>query len=255
MLTGAAVPPTLSSMDDAIHTYGLTKRFGHVTAVNGLDLVVPPQEIYGLIGPNGSGKTTTMRLLCGILRPDAGRIELFGHRIPDFSVLQHIGYMPQENAVYPDLSVHENLCFFARLQGLSRKDIQTRAGEILELVKLEGKRHALVRDLSGGMQRRVSLAVAMIHKPELLLLDEPTAGVDPDLRVRFWDYFKKIAQDRRTILISTHYLEEASRCTWVGLMSRGRLIEHGPPQVLEEEMHAKSLEEAFLTLVGKEGER
>lgn len=235
----------------AIRTRGLTKRFGRVTAVDGLDLTVTRGEIYGLIGPNGSGKTTTMRLLCGILRPDAGDIELFGLHVPNFSLLHRIGYMPQENAVYPDLSVYENLCFFGRLQRLSRREIQGRADDILRIVHLEGKRHALARDLSGGMQRRLSLAVAMIHKPDLLLLDEPTAGVDPDLRAFFWNHFKQMAQMGETILISTHYLEEASRCTRVGLMRQGRLIEEGPPQVLEAETHAKSLEEAFLALVGK----
>ncbi len=125
-LTTAAVPSALHAMDSAIRTAGLTKRFGRVTAVNGLNLPVTRSEIYRLIGPNGSGKTTTMRLLCGILRPDAGTIELFGQRIPNFSVLQHIGYMPQENAVYQDLSVHENLCFFARLHGLSRREVRRR---------------------------------------------------------------------------------------------------------------------------------
>ena len=242
-------------MDPAIRTENLTKRFGRLTAVDRLSLIVPRAEIYGLIGPNGSGKTTTMRLLCGILKPDAGKITILGHRIPSFAVLHEIGYMPQENAIYPDLSVRENLCFFGRMQGLSRAEIQSRTEEILRIVHLEGKRDALARDLSGGMQRRVSLAAAMIHKPAILLLDEPTAGVDPDLRAFFWAHFKHLAEEGTTILISTHYLEEASRCHRVGLMSRGRLIEEGPPQALEEEAHAATLEEAFLALVGKtEGE-
>jgi len=237
--------------DWAIRTEGLTKRFGGLTAVQELALEVKRGEIYGLIGPNGSGKTTTMRLLCGLLRPDGGTSWVLGYRVPDFRILSRIGYMPQENAIYPDLTVQENLCFFGRLQGLARRAIRARADEILKLVELEGKRAELARNLSGGMQRRLSLAVALIHKPELLLLDEPTAGVDPDLRALFWGYFKRLVQEGSTVLISTHYLEEASRCTRVGLMSQGRLIGEGTPQELEAEAHAKTLEEAFLALVGE----
>jgi len=241
-------------LSDVVCTEGLVKRFGHVLAVRGLDLVVDEGEIYGLIGPNGSGKTTTMRILCGILRPDEGEVYILGERVPSFKVLRSIGYMPQENAIYDDITVQENLCFFGRIQGLTREDINTRADSILELVGLRGKRGALARDLSGGMQRRLSLAVAMIHHPALLLLDEPTAGVDPDLRVSFWEHFKELSAQGTTILITTHYLEEASRCGRVGLMNQGRLIEEGPPQALEEEAHAKTLEDAFLKLVGKRKE-
>ena len=236
---------------DVVFTKGLVKRFGHVLAVHGLDLAVSEGEIYGLIGPNGSGKTTTMRMLCGILRPDEGEVYILGSRMPSFKVLRSIGYMPQENAIYDDITVQENLCFFGRIQGLTREEVNARADSILELVELKGKREALARDLSGGMQRRLSLAVAMIHRPPLLLLDEPTAGVDPDLRVAFWEHFKDLSAQGTTILITTHYLEEASRCGRVGLMSQGRLIEEGPPQALEEEAHAETLEDAFLTLVGK----
>ena len=239
------------SKEPIIRTTGLMKHFGHVFAVRGLDLVVDEGDIYGLIGPNGSGKTTTMRMLCGILRPDEGEVYILGERIPSFKVLRSIGYMPQENAIYDDITVQENLCFFGQIQGMTREEVNSRADTILELVELQGKRQALARDLSGGMQRRLSLAVAMIHRPKLLMLDEPTAGVDPDLRVSFWEHFKELSAQGTTILITTHYLEEASRCSRVGLMSQGRLIEEGPPQVLEEEAHAKTLEDAFLKLVGK----
>ena len=235
----------------AVRTERLTKRFGRLTAVWELDLEVRQGEIYGLIGPNGSGKTTTMRLLCGLLRPDAGTAWILGHRVPDFRILSRIGYMPQENAIYPDLTVQENLCFFGRLQGLTRTVIRAKAEEILKLVELERKRDELAHNLSGGMQRRLSLAVALIHEPELLLLDEPTAGVDPDLRAIFWGHFKQLTEQGRTILISTHYLEEASRCTRVGLMSQGQLLSVGTPQELEAAAHAETLEEAFLALVGR----
>jgi len=238
-------------LPDVVRTEGLVKHFGHVLAVRGLDLVVGEGEIYGLIGPNGSGKTTTMRMLCGILRPDEGEVYILGERIPSFKVLRSIGYMPQENAIYDDITVQENLCFFGRIQGLTREDVNAHGDDILKLVQLQGKRHALARDLSGGMRQWLSLAVAMIHRPAILLLDEPTAGVDPDLRVSFWEHFKDLSAQGTTILITTHYLEEASRCGRVGLMSQGKLIEEGPPQVLEEETHAKTLEDAFLALVGK----
>ncbi len=243
-----------ASERSVIRTERLVKRFGQVLAVSGLDLVVDEGEIYGLIGPNGSGKTTTMRMLCGILRPDEGEVYVLGERIPSFKVLRSIGYMPQENAIYDDITVQENLCFFGRIQGMTRHDVNERGESILKLVELQGKRQALAGDLSGGMQRRLSLAVAMIHRPKVLLLDEPTAGVDPDLRVSFWEHFKDLSAQGTTILITTHYLEEASRCGRVGLMSQGRLIEEGPPQVLEEEAHAATLEDAFLTLVGKKRE-
>ncbi len=237
-------------MKEIVRTAGLTKKFGSLTAVKDFNFSVKEGDIYGLIGPNGSGKTTTVRIICGLLLPTTGEVYVLGRKMPDYSILPKISYMPQKNAVYTDLTVEENLRFFGQLQGLSSKEIKKRTDELLALVKLEGKRSELTSRLSGGMERRLSLIVSLIPDPELLLLDEPTAGVDPDLRILFWQSLKKLAEHGTTLLITTHYLEEAARCNRIGLMRKGQLIREAPPESLTKDTGSKSLEEAFLKLVG-----
>lgn len=233
----------------AIVSKDLTKRFGEVEALRGLTFVVPRGATYGLLGPNGAGKTTSIRVWLGLTPPSAGTAFVLGRRIPPRDVLPRIGYMPQDVAVYPDLTVDENLALFGRLVGMGAEAIEDRTEEVLDLVDIESRRHDLVSTLSGGMRRRTSLAVALLHDPDLLLLDEPTVGVDPELRAAFWTYFRELTQRGKTVLITTHYMEEAALCDRVALLHRGRLLAHGAPTAIKERTRTTNLDDAFLALV------
>lgn len=232
----------------SIETEDLTKRFGSFTAVDNLNLRVEEGEIYGLLGPNGSGKTTTIKMLCNLLRPTAGSAKVLGRTIPSKSVLKDIGYMPQDTAIYVDNTVHENLLLFGEVYCLSKERIPEKEKELLKLVELEQWRDSLVSNLSGGMKHRLSLACALIHEPRLLFLDEPTVGVDPELRAAFWRYFKIMSERGITVIITTHYMDEASHCSKVGLLLQGRLIAQDEPKKLKEDTGTESLEDAFLAL-------
>ena len=225
---------------------GLKKMFGRIIAVDNLDLTVHRGEIYGLIGPNGSGKTTTVRVLCGLLKMDGGSAEVFGDPPGSASVRPLIGYMPQDLAIYPDLKVDQNLDFFGRIYGIGGKELGERKKVLLRMVALDGREDSLVWTLSGGMKHRLSLACAMIHSPRLLFLDEPTVGVDPELRFTFWEYLHEIKAKGVTTLITTHYMDEAGRCDRVGLICEGRLIAEGTPKELRESSGTESLEDAFM---------
>jgi len=229
-----------------VETSSLTKSYGDIVAVDRLDFKVPEGEIYGLIGPNGAGKTTLIKILVGILRPDNGSAKVLGQSLPHHGVMGKIGYMPQELAIYQDLSVEENLNFFARVYGVEGSRRDERVAFALELVGLEEKASSLTMDLSGGMRHRLSLACALVHDPSVLFLDEPTVGVDPELRASFWSHFSELAGEGKTILITTHYMTEASECDRVGMMHRGRLIAEGDPEELVKGVGAESLERAFL---------
>ncbi len=238
--------PSEVHMAEAVSTKSLKKSFGRIPAVSNLDLTVHKGEIYGLIGPNGSGKTTTVKILVGLLKADGGSVEVLGRPPGDDSIRPLIGYMPQELAIYPDLEVGQNLDFFGRLYGLSGKRLETRENALLRMVALEGREDSLVSTLSGGMKHRLSLACAMIHGPSLLFLDEPTVGVDPELRSAFWQYLNKLKEGGVTAMITTHYMDEAGRCDRVGLIREGRLIAEGTPQQLRESAGRESLEDVFL---------
>jgi len=235
-------------MEEVIRASGLVKRFKQRTALDGLSLSVKQGELFGLVGPNGAGKTTLIRTLCGLLRPDEGEAHLLGWRVPSFRIQSQLGYMPQDFAVYDDLTVMQTLLFFGRLYDLSRQNTKARAEELLELVQLTDRRDQRVGTLSGGMRRRVSLAVSLIHKPRLLFLDEPTAGVDPKLRRSFWDYFNQLAGQDVTLVVSTHLVEEAARCGVIGFLMRGRLLVQAPPQEILSRTGTDSLDDAFLIL-------
>lgn len=224
----------------------LHKRFGAVPALKGLSLSVPAGITYGLIGPNGSGKTTLMRILVGISRPSAGAAVVLGRLMPDRTAAKAIGYMTQAEALYQDLTVAENLRFFGRVYGMAGAALARRIEEVLALVDLAPRRGSLVEELSGGMRRRVSLACALVHQPRLLILDEPTVGVDPELRIQFWDYFEKLTRAGTTILVSTHHLDEAWRCHRLGLLREGELLVEGAPAALRAEARADTLEDTFL---------
>ncbi|MEW6059553.1 MAG: ABC transporter ATP-binding protein [Actinomycetota bacterium] len=229
----------------AIEAERLVRTFGHLRALDGLDLTVRRGEILGLVGPNGAGKTTFIRTVAGLLRPSAGRVKVLG-QAPGRRVASGIGYMTQSAALYEDLPVRDNIVFFGRLFGMSNDDARTRAAELLELVALTGKERVPVRSLSGGMRQLTNLACAMVHRPQLLLLDEPTVGIDPVLRLRLWEHFAELNAAGTTILVTTHVMEEAERCHRVALIGAGRAIAVGSPAELRAAAGVGSIEEAYL---------
>ena len=224
-----SAPPAAPSpgSDFAIDVTGVTKRFGSKTVVNAIDLRVRRGEIYGFLGPNGSGKTTFIRMLCGLLTPDAGTGTCLGYdvRAQQSDIKRHVGYMTQKFSYYEDLSIRENLDFIARLYDLP--DRRASVQRSLERLGLANRSHQLAGQLSGGWKQRLSLAACLIHSPQLLLLDEPTAGVDPKARREFWDEIHRLAAEGLTVLITTHYMDEAERCHRLAYLAYGKLLTHG----------------------------
>jgi ABC-2 type transport system ATP-binding protein len=231
-----------------VETKNLTKMFGKFTALDKLNLRIEARTIHGLLGPNGAGKTTAIKILCGLLKPTGGEGHIFGKKVPDRSILPQIGYMPQETALYLDLSVHHNLALYGELYGMSAKRITERENELLRFIALEKWKNAPVANLSGGMKHRVSLACSMIHEPQLLFLDEPTVGVDPELRASFWKYFDALKRAGVTIVMTTHYMDEAQHCDKIGLIRQGKLIAEGTPSDITSRTNTTDLEGAFLVL-------
>ncbi|HLQ60892.1 MAG TPA: ABC transporter ATP-binding protein [Candidatus Acidoferrales bacterium] len=227
----------------AIDVQGVTKSFGRIKALDQVSLRVGTGEIYGLIGPNGSGKTTLIRMLIGLVAPDTGTVTVLGQRMPDVGILSSIGYMTQAAALYPDLSVLENVRFFAAIN-----DAEQGVDDALKLVELYERRGSPVATLSGGMRTRCSLACALVHGPKLLLLDEPTVGIDPQLRRQLWDAFARLAGQGTTIVVSSHVMDEAERTQRLGLILFGRLVAEGTATELKRKAGTDNLEEAFLRL-------
>jgi ABC-2 type transport system ATP-binding protein len=220
-----------------ISAHGLTKRFGDFTAVDGVTFDVQPGEVVGCLGPNGSGKTTTIRMLCGILRPTAGSALVMGEdvvRNPE-GVKRQIGYMSQKFALYDDLNVYENLAFYAGVYDVPLDLQKARLDEILHMAGLEGRNRKLTGNLSGGWRQRLALGCALVHRPPLLFLDEPTSGVDPVARREFWDLIYTLAAGGTTIFVTTHYMDEAEHCGRVGFMHSGRLLAFDTPRALKEQ--------------------
>jgi ABC-2 type transport system ATP-binding protein len=229
--------------DYVVETTQVRRAFGPFEAVRGIDLRIRTGETYGLLGPNGAGKTTLIRMLVGLLRPTSGRVTVLGHDMPDKTVLAQVGYMTQAKAIYADLSVRENVAFFAAMAGQRHPG---RIDEVIALVDLADWADSPVSHLSGGMQQRASLACALVHQPRLLLLDEPTVGVDPQLRVQFWDYFKRLNAGGVTLVVSSHVMDEAERCDRLGFIRAGELLAQGSPGDLRRQAGTSTLEEAFL---------
>ncbi|MEM2304499.1 MAG: ABC transporter ATP-binding protein, partial [Candidatus Methanomethylicia archaeon] len=204
----------------------LTKKFNGLVAVNRLNLTIYRGEIFGFLGPNGAGKTTTIRMICGLIKPTSGSINVAGIDVVRNAeaVRSKIGYMAQSFCLYEDLTVEENLKFFSSIYGISGFERRKRVQELLELVKLERFRNVLAGNLSGGLKQRLALAVALVHSPELLILDEPTAGIDPPLRREFWHFFREINRNGVTVIITTHYMDESENCDRLGLMNQGVLV-------------------------------
>jgi ABC-2 type transport system ATP-binding protein len=230
----------------AIDARGVRKRFGAIEALRDLSLGVRTGEIYGLLGPNGSGKTTVIRCVAGLLTPEAGTLTVLGGTARASVSDGRVGYMTQAPALYGELSVLENLRFFAALQGVAHAD--DRIEEALRTVDLLERRRSVVNTLSGGMRTRISLAATLLHRPSLLLLDEPTVGVDPLLRQEFWTHFRTLASSGVTILVSSHVMDEASRCDRLGLIRNGVVLAEGTATELTSRAGARDLEAAFLAL-------
>ena len=218
----------------AVRARGLTKMFADGVGVHDLSLDVEAGTIFGFIGPSGSGKTTTIRLMTGILRPDSGELSVLGKAPAAFDRADRsrLGYMPQLSVLYPHLSIWENLAFTTSLFGVPWRGRRRLMKEQLQLVELDSARTRLLRDSSGGMQRRLALAATLIHSPDLLFLDEPTAGIDPILRKKFWDHFVELRDQGRTLFVTTQYVGEAAYCDRVGVLAEGRLIAVDTPEGL-----------------------
>ncbi len=231
----------------AVSVEGVVKSFPAVRALDGASLRVEGGEIYGLLGPNGAGKTTLIRCVMGLVAPDRGAVTVLGRRMPDRAVLREVGYMPQSPALYPDLTVEENVAFFATIHLGGRAD-RTGVTRALDFVDLSTRRRAVVATLSGGMRQRLSLACALVHRPRLLLLDEPTVGVDPQLRADLWRRFEEMASQGTTIIVSSHVMDEAERCRRLGLVRAGRLLAEGTAAELRAAAGVERLEDAFLVL-------
>ncbi len=231
-------------MDFAIEAHGVTRRFGTYTAVDKLDLRIPKGTIYGFLGPNGSGKSTSIRLLTGLLTPDAGTINILGLDLPRQAELlrTRIGYMTQRFSLFGDLTLIENLQFIARIYSLDRKLMKARIAELLELYELADRSNLLADSLSGGQKQRLALAAATIHQPELLFLDEPTSAVDPENRRDFWEKLFDLSDAGTTILVSTHYMDEAERCHYLAILEAGVKRADDTPQNLMNNMKANVVE-------------
>ncbi len=223
-------------MDEVISVEGLTKRFGDFVAVDGITFEVKAGDIVGYLGPNGSGKTTTIRMLCGLLHPTAGTARILGLDIiknPE-EVKRQIGYMSQKFALYDDLTVRENLEFYSGVYEVPEQREKQRLAEIYHMAGLEERTNSLTSTLSGGWRQRLALGCALVHEPRLLFLDEPTSGVDPEARREFWDLIYQLAHQGTTIFVTTHYMDEAEHCSRVGFMFRGHLLAYDSPHDLKE---------------------
>ncbi len=227
-----------------IRTRGLTRRFGAVTAVDNVSLSIFPAEIFGFLGPNGSGKTTTIRMLCGLLKPSEGEAEVLGLRVPQESerLRKHIGYMTQRFSLYEDLSVKENLHFLGRIYSIPRRARKTRVDDQVRRYQLGPLLTQRAGTLSGGERQRLALAAATLHQPQLLFLDEPTSAVDPETRRRFWESLFELADGGTTILVSTHYMDEAERCHRLAILDQGALVASGTPRDLAQEIGVQVVE-------------
>jgi ABC-2 type transport system ATP-binding protein len=237
------VDSAVGNDDVAIRARGVSKRFGDLVAVDSVDMDVPRASVYGFLGPNGSGKSTTIRMLCGLLTPTAGRIDVLGLRIPEQAeaLKRRIGYMTQKFSLFEDLSVHENLDFMATVQGLPAAARRARVDALIERYHFADRRRQLAGTLSGGQKQRLALASAVVHEPELLLLDEPTSAVDPESRRDFWEKLFELADAGTTILVSTHYMDEAERCHRLAILDHGVLVADGTPAELGAALAGRAL--------------
>jgi ABC-2 type transport system ATP-binding protein len=234
----------------AVETAAMRKVFGKLVAVDSLDLAITRGTVYGLLGSNGSGKTTTIRMLCGLLVPTSGQAKVIGLDVANQgeAIRKRIGYMCQKFGLYDDMSVRENLRFYASIYGLRREALRSRTEELLVDLRLTQRVDQLVGTLSGGWKQRVALACATAHHPELVFLDEPTAGVDPAARRVFWDIIYELAGQGTTIVVTTHYMDEAAKCQRLGFMSKGKLTANGTQDDILRQFNQPTVEDVFVWL-------
>jgi ABC-2 type transport system ATP-binding protein len=228
----------------------VSKNFGRQKVLEDINLKIFEGEIFGFLGPSGAGKTTLVKQLTGLDQPTSGEVYLFQEKMPTLKLINSIGYMAQSDALYEDLTAKENLQFFSELYGLKGKNQTRRITEVMDLVQLSDDLTKLVSKYSGGMKRRLSLAIAMLHEPTILILDEPTVGIDPVLRQSIWEAFGKLKRSGITIIITTHVMDEAEKCDRLGMIRDGRLIAVGTTKELKVQTDSKTIEEAFLVFGG-----
>lgn len=245
--------PKPIEITDVVKTFGGKQPWSHgATVLDHIDMQVESGEIRCLLGPSGGGKTTLVNLIVGITVPNEGTVRIMGEKAPFPTVRKRIGFMPQEDALYDDIGAEDNLRFFGTLYGLKGTRLAHRIDVVLGLARLTGDRKKLVRHFSGGMKRRLSLGVALLHDPDLLVLDEPTVGLDPEHRHRIWDEFRALRDAGKTLLVTTHIMDEAQRCDHIAMMREGRIIAVDSPDNLLKRTQTTALEDAFLILEGAE---
>ena len=246
--------PHEASGNTAVVADRLFRRFGDFIAVNNVSLTVERGEIFGFLGPNGAGKSTTIRILCGLLKPSSGEALVGGLSVNTHSeeIKQHIGYMSQKFSLYDDLSVEENLDFYAGIYSVPKRIRAERKNEVLRMAGLEAKRSTMTGLLTGGWKQRLALGCAILHKPPIVFLDEPTSGADPIARRTFWDLIYQLSAEGHTVFVSTHYMEEAEYCHRLAFMYHGNLIALDTPENLKSKLALHSMEEVFVTLIEKE---
>lgn len=232
--------------DISIQVHGVSKQFDEKVVLNGITLAVPKAHIFGLLGPSGSGKTTLVRMIAGIDVPTSGTVHVLGQQMPQLAMLSKIGYMAQSDALYAELTAQENLEFFASLYGLTGTKRKQRIHDVMELVDLGSHLKKQISNYSGGMKRRLSLAISLLHEPSILILDEPTVGIDPVLRKSIWQELSNLSRQGTTILVTTHVMDEADKCHQLGMIREGRLTAVGTPDELKQATSSATIEEAFL---------
>ncbi|SDZ09896.1 ABC-2 type transport system ATP-binding protein [Evansella caseinilytica] len=235
-----------------ISTRNVSKAFGKQQVLKSITLEIYKGEIFGFLGPSGAGKTTLVKQLVGLDLPTDGENHVFGKKMPSLPTMERIGYMAQSDALYEELSAKENMVFFASLYGLKGQHRETRIRKVMEIVNLTDHLNKLVSNYSGGMKRRLSLAIALLHEPKLLILDEPTVGIDPVLRKSIWNAFEELKKTDATLIVTTHVMDEAEKCDRLGMIRDGRLIAVGTPEELKHNTSSANIEEAFLIYGGAE---
>jgi ABC-2 type transport system ATP-binding protein len=236
----------------AVVISNLSKSYQSKAVLHSINFSIKKGEIFGLLGPSGSGKTTLIKLIIGMEKPNEGKIHVLNTRMPNLSVLKRVGYMGQADALYEDLTAKENLAFFAALYGLKKQERKRKIDDVLRLVDLQDHKNKKTGQFSGGMKRRLSLAIALLHSPDLLALDEPTVGIDPLLRKSIWEELEQLKDKGVSILVTTHVMDEAEKCDRLALIRGGRLFGVNTPKSFKEQYSASSIEEIFLLNKGDE---